>query len=189
MSNFYLVGEKTLSISGRFRRLVGKLNYHTVTPSRNLFCISKPVLKLSLLGPLVLCDTNPKTLPIYSKKMSNWGRQRTCSDVGYSDVDWTGSSIDRPHWRQFNILEKQKKQSVVAISGAETEYKIMVLVTCKLIQFGDYVNDANIVICDTKTALHIASNPVFHEDQTYWDRLTFHQGDNRIRIQETSLRV
>ena len=58
----------------------------------------------------------------------------------------------------------------MARSSAEDEYRAMALATCELIwlkqtlqelRFGK--NDQMTLVCDNQAALHIASNPVFHE--------------------------
>jgi len=68
------------------------------------------------------------------------------------------------------ISWKSKKQSVVGRSSADAEYRAMASITCELVwlkqllkelQSGD-VNQMTL-ICDNQTALHISSNPVFHE--------------------------
>ena len=62
-----------------------------------------------------------------------------------------------------------KKWDVIARSSDEAEYRAMALATCELIwlrhlqelRFG---KDKQMkLICDNQVALHIASNPVFHE--------------------------
>ena len=59
---------------------------------------------------------------------------------------------------------------MVARSSAEVEYRAMATSTCELIwlkqllrelKFGE-INQMELV-CDNQVALHIASNPVFHE--------------------------
>ena len=58
----------------------------------------------------------------------------------------------------------------MARSSAETEYRAMALATCELIRLRHLLqelrfgNDEQMkLICDNQAALHIASNPVFHE--------------------------
>ena len=65
---------------------------------------------------------------------------------------------------------KSKKQSVVARSSAEAEYRAMALATCELIWLKQLISELKFykiglmsLICDNQAALHIASNPVFHE--------------------------
>ena len=68
------------------------------------------------------------------------------------------------------ISWKRKKQNVVARSSAEVEYRAMANVTCELIWLKQFLQELKFcevspmkLICDNQTALHIVSNPVFHE--------------------------
>ncbi|RVX19246.1 Retrovirus-related Pol polyprotein from transposon RE1 [Vitis vinifera] len=136
---------------GRYRRLVGKLNYLTIT---------RPDISFPYTGQGVLYENRGHT-----------------QVVGYTDADWAGSPTDRRSTSGYcvfiggNLISwKSKKQDVVARSSAEAEYRAMALATCELIwlrhllrelRFG---NDEQMkLICDNQAALHIASNPVFHE--------------------------
>lgn len=65
---------------------------------------------------------------------------------------------------------KSKKQIVMSRSSAEAEYRAMTNVCCELTWFGYLLRDlhvshsqAALLYCDNKSAIHIATNPVFHE--------------------------
>ena len=68
------------------------------------------------------------------------------------------------------VLWKSKKQVVVSRSSAELEYKAMTQSVCEimwlhqlLMEFGIKTMVLTKLWCDNQAALHIASNPVFHE--------------------------
>ena len=68
------------------------------------------------------------------------------------------------------ISWKSKKQDIVARSSAEAEYRAMALATCELIWLKHLLQEIRFgkdeqmkLICDNQAALHISSNPVFHE--------------------------
>ncbi|CAJ2679256.1 unnamed protein product [Trifolium pratense] len=115
-----------LSDSGRYRILVGKLNYLTVTHLDISFAKNTWMLR-STSG--------------------------YCVFVGGNVISW-----------------KSKKQNVVVRSSDEAEYRVMALVTCELIWLKQLPKELQFenarpmtLICDNQAALHIASNPVFHE--------------------------
>ncbi|RDY01363.1 Copia protein, partial [Mucuna pruriens] len=65
---------------------------------------------------------------------------------------------------------KSKKQNIVACSSAEAEYQAMALATCELIWLKQLIQKLKFadvqpmkLYCDNQAAIHIASNPVFHE--------------------------
>ncbi len=65
---------------------------------------------------------------------------------------------------------KSKKQSIVARSSAESEYRAMAYTTCELVwlrhllmELGFAHSSPMELMCDNQAAIHIASNPVFHE--------------------------
>lgn len=163
----------------KYCRLVERLNYLIVTR----LDISFPVLVISqfLDSP---CDTNwNAAIRILKYIKGALGQGLLYTDggnmqvMGYTGADWAGSPIDRRSTTGYcflvggNLISwKSKKQDVVDRSSAETEYRAMAMATCELIWLKQLLNELNLgthdpmkLICDNQAALHIASNPVFHE--------------------------
>ena len=68
------------------------------------------------------------------------------------------------------ISWKGKKQGVVSRSSAELEYQVMAQSVCEIIWIHQLLMEVGIetsipatLWCDNQAAMHIASNPVFHE--------------------------
>ncbi|XP_019195737.1 PREDICTED: uncharacterized protein LOC109189582 [Ipomoea nil] len=179
--NIKLVPEqgKPFSNPGRYRRLVGKLLYLTVTRPDISFAVS--VVSQFLDSP---CDSHWEAvirILRYIKKSPGNGvlyKDRGNTEiVGYTDADWAGCSWDRKSTSGYciflggNLVSwKSKKQNVVARSSAEAEYQSIALGTCELIWLKHLLTELNLcmkgpikLMCDNQAALHIASNPVFHE--------------------------
>nr|KYP70981.1 Retrovirus-related Pol polyprotein from transposon TNT 1-94 [Cajanus cajan] len=163
----------------RYRRLVGRLNYLTVTRPDIAFPVS--VVSQFINDPRDSHWTAAMRILRYIKKAP--GRGLLYEDKGnskivcYSDADWAGSPSDRRSTSGYCVLIggnliswKSKKQTTVARSTAEAEYRAMAAAASEVTWLQQLLKQLQIrdtqetkLICDNETALHIASNLVFHE--------------------------
>jgi hypothetical protein len=163
----------------RYRRLVGKLNYLTLTRPDISFPVS--VVSQFLNSP---CDSHWNAVVRilkYIKRAPGKGLVFTDNGhtniVGYSDADWAGDPNDRRSTSGYcifiggNLISwKSKKQTVVSRSSTEAEYRAMAHATCELVWLKHLLQELHFcevgqmeLVCDNQSALHLSSNPVFHE--------------------------
>ncbi|RVW40843.1 Retrovirus-related Pol polyprotein from transposon RE1 [Vitis vinifera] len=95
----------------------------------------------------------------------------------FTDADWAGSLTDRRSTTGYcsyvwgNLVTwRSKKQSVVARSSAEAEFRAMAHGICEgmwlqriLKELGIISNSTMTVLCDNKATISIAKNPVQHD--------------------------
>lgn len=164
---------------GRYRRLVGKLNYLTMTRPDISFSVS--VVSQFLNSP---CKSHwQAVIRILQYIKGSPGKGLVYTDrghtsiTGYSDADWAGDAGDRRSTSGYcvfiggNLISwKSKKQSVVARSSTEAEYRAMAHTTCELLWLKHLLQELKFcaitpmnLVCDNQSALHLSSNPVFHE--------------------------
>ncbi|KAM1069409.1 hypothetical protein ACFX13_001358 [Malus domestica] len=173
-----LEGQSLPNIS-YYQRLVGKLIYLTITRPDITYAVS--IVSQFMHSPTMEHFNLVKRILRYLKGSVGRGiimkKNANTQITGYCDADWAGNSIDRKSTTGFctfvggNLVSwKSKKQTVVARSSAEAEYRAMASTACELIwlkgllcDLGVFNHQSMSLFCDNQAAMHIASNPVFHE--------------------------
>ncbi|XP_059625362.1 uncharacterized mitochondrial protein AtMg00810-like [Cornus florida] len=169
----------TLNDPEMYRRLVGKLIYLTITRPDISYAVS--VVSQFMTSPQVPHMEAVVSLLKYLKGAPERGLFYRSSGhlqiEGYADANWAGSPSDRRSTTGYctfigeNLVTwRSKKQSVVARSGAEAEYRAMAHTACELTWLKTLLQELGISVqcpiplhCDNQAAIHIASNLVCHE--------------------------
>ena len=162
-----------------YRALIGRLLYLTITTTDitySVHCLSQFLsaptdvhlqaahrilryIKYNLGQGLFYSASSELCLNAFAD--SDWG---ACPDSRRSITGYCiylGSSL---------ITWKSKKQDVISRSCTEAEYRSMAHATCELLWFQQLLTFLGIqlttkakLFCDSKSAIYIATNPVFHE--------------------------
>ncbi|XP_019153846.1 PREDICTED: uncharacterized protein LOC109150391 [Ipomoea nil] len=169
----------SLQDNNQYRRIVGKLLYLTITRPDISFATQQ--LSHFLDKPIDLHLQATHRVLRYIKAAPGQGLFfPSTSDLqlkAYSDSD-RGACIDtRRSVTGFCIFLgdaliswKSKKQPTVSKSSSEAEYRALAATSCEvqwltylLAEFGVNHSEAVAIYCDSKSAVAIAENPVFHE--------------------------
>ncbi|GAU36120.1 hypothetical protein TSUD_374830 [Trifolium subterraneum] len=162
-----------------YRRLIGKLLY--LTNTRPDIAYATQQLSQFLHNPTVTHFKAACRVIRYLKHNPGRGlmfyRHSDIHIIGYSNADWAGCLDTRRSTSGYCfflgsslVSWKAKKQLTISKSSSEAEYRALSSATCELVWLLYLLKDLHIectqlpvIFCDNQSALHIASNPVFHE--------------------------
>lgn len=162
-----------------YQRLLGKLIYLTITRPD----LSFPVHNLAqfMQAPTNVHMQAAKRILRYLLGTSDQGILLASSSAAqltaYCDSDWARCPTTRKSTTGYCVLLgtspiswKTKKQSIVARSTAEAEYRAMALTCCEVTWLSSLLKDLGLldlpptlIKSDNQAALSIAANPVAHE--------------------------
>jgi hypothetical protein len=163
----------------KYRRIVGKLNYLTITRPDIAFPVS--VVSQFMSSPRTPHWDAIRRILKYLKGAPGLGilYQNHGHHVieGFTDADYDGDPTSRRSTTGYcvfvggNLVSwKSMKQNVVSRSSVESEYRAMAQTTCELIWLRNLLGELGFaqskpmnLYCDNEAAIHIANNPVFHE--------------------------
>ncbi|KAL4203588.1 hypothetical protein AMTRI_Chr01g104680 [Amborella trichopoda] len=164
---------------GPYRRLVGRLIYLTITKPEITFLVNM-LSQFMQMPRQPHMDAAMRVLR-YLKSSPGTGILMPSSNTlqlsGYSDFDWASCPATRRSVTRYctflgnsPIYWRTKKLSTVSRSSVEVEYQAMETTTCELVwlkyllhDLGNTHSQPMLLYCDNQGALHVASNPVFHE--------------------------
>ncbi|RVX06515.1 Retrovirus-related Pol polyprotein from transposon RE1 [Vitis vinifera] len=171
--------ESTPVDRGRYQRLVGRLIYLSHTRPDIGFAVS--AVSQFMHSPTKEHMEAVYRILRYLKMTLGKGlffRKTENRDTEvYSDADWVGNTIDRQSTSGYcsfvwgNLVTwRSKKQSVVARSSAEAEYRALAQGICEgiwikrvLSELGQTSSSPILMMCDNQAAISIAKNLVHHD--------------------------
>ncbi|KAI5330645.1 hypothetical protein L3X38_030043 [Prunus dulcis] len=172
-------GSDPLKDPTRYRRLIGRLIYLTITRPEITYAVN--TLSQFMHEPRKHHFDTAHRLLHYLKGAPGQGLLFSSNGplhlTAYCDADWARCPFTRRSVTGYCIFLgrsliswKSKKQVTVSRSSAEAEYRSMAATTCELTWLRYLLQDLQVehrqpatLLCDNKAALYIAANPVYHE--------------------------
>ncbi|KZV22301.1 Cysteine-rich RLK (receptor-like protein kinase) 8 [Dorcoceras hygrometricum] len=164
---------------GSYQRLVGKLIYLSHTRPDIAFAVSlvSQYMHSPCQGHLDAVYRILRYLKLTPGRGLFFAKTDDRSVSAFTDADWAGSISDRRSTSGYctmvwgNLVTwRSKKQSVVARSSAEAEYRAMAHGLCELIWIRRVLQELKMdvphpmqLFCDNKSTISIAHNPVHHD--------------------------
>nr|GEU58021.1 uncharacterized mitochondrial protein AtMg00810-like [Tanacetum cinerariifolium] len=163
----------------KYRRVVGKLNYLTITRPDIAFPVN--VASQFLTAPRTSHWDVVTQILGYLKGITGLGilyaNHGHHIAEGFTYADYAGcpntsrSTMEYCVFVGGNLVSwKSKKQNVVSRSSSEVEYRAMAQTACELVWLRNLLGEIGFpqskpikMWCDNQAAIYIATNPVFHE--------------------------
>jgi hypothetical protein len=179
-----------------YRQLVGCLMY--LTNTRPDICFVVNILSQHMVDPRRVHWVAAKHILRYLKGTIEYGLQYLQGDqvklVGYSDSDWARSTADRKSTfgcyftlGSGMISWYSRKQRLVVLSSAETEYMAASRASCEaiwlrkiLVDLFDTKLDPTTIYCDNQSCIKLSENPVFH-DRSKHIEIRYHLIRDRVQ--------
>ncbi|KAJ0528553.1 putative RNA-directed DNA polymerase [Helianthus annuus] len=168
-----------------FQKLIGKLIYLSLTRPDISYAVQ--FLSQFMHSPTDVHLQIALRLLRYLKSGPGCGLLFKRSDrldlVGYVDSDWAKCLSTRKSVTGYCVYLgsslvswKSKKQSTVSRSTGEAEYRAMCSATCEIMWLLNLLREVGVncglpvkLYCDSKAAMSIAANPVFHEKTKHFE--------------------
>ncbi|RVW25479.1 Retrovirus-related Pol polyprotein from transposon TNT 1-94 [Vitis vinifera] len=147
--------------------------------SRHLLCCSsgEPVFVCFTINSLCCCSAHSSIPEGYPFHGLFYSAQSPLVLRAFSDADWAGDPTDRRSTTGYCFLLgssliswRSKKQTFMARSSTEAEYRALADTTSELLWLRWLLKDLSVstssatpLYCDNQSAIHIAHNDVFHE--------------------------